>query len=500
MIFTRLSRKHTEKVSSDDVVLSFDLLSNLTYMAALASAGISRDMVFEWAIKQNYKTGIYFHQIYTLAKRLGFEYVHAFQMVSKRAKAETIKSLLLRFASAIGSGSSEADFLKEEARVQRDQYISSYHRNVETLAKWGDAYAALLVSVSLVVVVAMISMMLSNMGSSFVVLLTVSTILMTAFGCYIIYRTAPYEIKTYQNRRGPRERYLAVRLLFICLPIGVVLALILGFTAGLGFSLLLIGLVLLPSGFLAWRDNNRVDKLNQQVAGFIRGLGNTAASLGSTLAVALGKLDRRSMGTLEPYVQRLQTRLNGHLSADKSWDAFRDEIGSELMNRTSRMLVDGTALGGDPGEVGAIAADYAMDAALLQARRKVTALPFAYMTVPLHFAMTALIIFILEIMKVFNQQIGTATQMLESQSDGQSLSVLPALPIFQSQDMGMMSNLTLASVLSLTIANALAPKFALGGHTLNIALFGAITCIMSGLNMLIIPAIAARLLLTGSSL
>ena len=50
MIFTKLSRKRIEKVSSDDSVLSFDLLSNLTYMAALATGGSSRDLIFEKSI------------------------------------------------------------------------------------------------------------------------------------------------------------------------------------------------------------------------------------------------------------------------------------------------------------------------------------------------------------------------------------------------------------------------------------------------------------------
>ena len=63
----------------------------------------------------------------------------------------------------------------------------------------------------------------------------------------------------------------------------------------------------------------------------------------------------------------------------------------------------------------------------------------------------------------------------------------------------MMGHLTLATLLSMTISNALAPKVALGGHPLNAALYGAITYLMAGLNMLIIPPIASNILLTGSS-
>ena len=212
MIFTKSFRKRTEKVSSDNVAVSFDLLSNLTYMAALATGGPSRDLIFQRAIEQKFKTGLYFRQVYLLTKRMGFEYVRAFRMVSKKAGATSIKNLLLRFAGAITAGVSEADFLVGEARAERERYINGYYRSLETLSKWGDAYAALLVSVSLVVVVAMISTMLSDLGRTFIVMLTFSMIMVSTFGVYIIYRTAPQEVKTYQLKQGPAQRRLAKRL------------------------------------------------------------------------------------------------------------------------------------------------------------------------------------------------------------------------------------------------------------------------------------------------
>ena len=61
--------------------------------------------------------------------------------------------------------------------------------------------------------------------------------------------------------------------------------------------------------------------------------------------------------------------------------------------------------------------------------------------------------------------------------------------------MGMMIYLTYTALISYTIANALAPKVAKGGHALNAATFGSITCIMTGFNMLVIPPIASGILL-----
>ncbi len=505
-LFQRLTGKGSSKtgkakplrLSSDPAVISFDLVSNMTYMAAVASGGPPRDVILEWTIKQNYKTVPYFRQVYLLAKRAGFEYSRAFQMVARKAKAETMKTLLLRFAGAISSGYPEADFLREESKVQREQFINGYYRSLETLTKWGDAYAALLVSVSLVVVVAMITTMLSAIADIFVVALIMTMFMVTGFGAYIIYRTAPYEVKTYRSRRGPKTRWLALRLFYILVPIGVLLGIYYGLFYGMGATLLIIGLSLAPSGVLAYIDDRKLNKLDQETPGFIRALGNVSAALGTTVANALGKLDQRSMGNLEPYIQRLQTRLKGQIEPEKCWEAFRDEVGCELMSRTTRMFSDGIQLGGTADKVGALAAEYATDAALMRARRVVSAAPFAYLTIPLHFAMTALMVFILEIVKAFNTLIINAVADLEAQSGGAGLASLPNLPIFNPQDTTMLTILTMFALLSFTVANALTPKFAMGGHPLNTCLFGAITCTMTGLNLMMVPPVAAGLLLRGT--
>ena len=495
-MFSISSRKRTVKGSSDSGTLAFDLLSNLTYMAAMSVGGGSRDLILEWTIKQNYKTVVYFRQVYLLAKRTGFEYARAFQMVAGKTPAESVKSLLLRFAGAIQSGYPEKEFMLEEAKVQREQYINGYYRSLETVAKWGDAYAALLVSVSLVVVVAMISTMLSDIDMLFVMALATSMLFVTAFGVYIIYRTSPYEVKTYDNKGGPKGRRLARKLFYYLVIPGAILASLIMVTSSLAVGLMLLGLALLPTGILAWIDDGKVDKLDQETAMFIRSVGNVSASLGTTVSHALTKIDRRSMGNLEPYIQRLQVRLASNIKSELCWDAFRDEVGAELMNRTTHMFVDGVALGGDAGKVGVIAAEFSMDAALMRARRTVSATPFAFLTIPLHFAMTGLMTFILEIMKAFNTQITLALDELATQSASSStVGALPELPIFQSQDMGPITALTIVALISYTVANALAPKFAKGGHPLLICFFGGITCLMTGFNLWIIPPLASGILL-----
>ena len=498
MIFIKSSRKRTARVSSDSAAISFDLMSNLTYMAALATGGPDRDVIMEWTIRQDYQTVAYFRQVYLLSKRLGFEYSKAFRLVGRKAKAVSIKNLLLRFAGAISSGVSEADFLAQEARVEREQYINGYYRGLESLAKWGDAYAALLVSVTLVVVVAIMSTMLSSMGNQFVSMITVAMTMVSAFGVWIIFRTAPNEVQTYQNRKGPVARRWAKRLLVTLVPLGTVVGVFLASTYGFHWFFIFLGVSMLPAGIMAKQDNGKVNNQDQEIASFLRSLGNVAASLGTSMSAAMDKIDRRSLGTLEPAIRRLQIRLRRQIDPDRSWDAFRDEVGSELVHRSTRMFVDGVTLGGPPDRVAAIAAEYAMDSALMRARRNVSAAPFAFLVIPLHFAMTGLMVFVHEIIKAFNVRITEASETLQAQSGGSGLDMLPSLPVFQTQDISMLSNLTMIALISMSISNALAPKLALGGHTTNIAFFAGLTCTMTGFNMFAIPGIASGILLPNS--
>ena len=116
-------------------------------------------------------------------------------------------------------------------------------------------------------------------------------------------------------------------------------------------------------------------------------------------------------------------------------------------------------------------------------------MPFAYLCVPLHGAMSALLIFVLGVMTAFNGKLLVATEEL-----GAGASVLPALPVFQTRDMSLISMLTLGAVIVLTIANTLAAKFATGGHSLMLAFYGSIMCCLSAVNLLLIPPISQAVL------
>lgn len=201
------------------------------------------------------------------------------------------------------------------------------------------------------------------------------------------------------------------------------------------------------------------------------------------------------MGTLEPYMRRLQTRLDSQLTSDICWERFRDETGSELVNRTTRMLVDSINLGGEPEKVGQMASDYAMDIALLRDRRNVTSSSFAFLVVPLHGAMVALLVLILEVMKLFNAQLkGLVTQIQSEAISSGGVLAIPNLPFFQTKDLTLVSYMFQVVIIGLTLINSAAPRFATGGHPIKTVFYGSTMCVLSGIAMLVIPPLAGKVL------
>ena len=489
---TTSSPELIEKVSSDNIVIAYDLLTNLTYMSCMAIAQLPREAILRRAGEQKLKTAVFFEQVYLLAQRLGLEYANAFQNVAGRAKASNIKSLLLRFASTISSGESEPEFIIEETRLESRRYINEYESSVENLKKWTDAYAALLVSVTLIVVVALVSTLTGALQQNFVVLMGFGTFFITGVGVWIILRTSPYEDKTYTGVTGiPPDRRRAKLLLMTLGPVGVILALVLGYLYGIGAGLTVLGLALLAPGYFASRDDKKVSALDKEISTFIRTLGVTAGAKQTTLGMALPDLDLKSMGSLEPYVEKLKIRLAAQIPPDICWEQFKTETGNELVRRSAGMLVESVELGADAGKVGDVAATYAAAVSEMRDVRRLTASSFTFLALPMHAAMTGLLMFILAIVTTFTDKLQeVAGEVTQGAVDGVSG---PGADLFAAQDLSVATGVVTFVILTLTVANALAPKFAAGGHHLKLAQNFAITCLISGINFLIIPRVATAL-------
>ena len=433
-----------------------------------------------------------------MARKMGTDYAAACQQVAERIKHGDARSPLLRMAGSLSSGEDEADFLRREAEVIGEAFGNQYQRDVEALKKWTDAYVTLLVASGLIVIVAVISMMIYQVGVVIIVGLAFMMVGATCLGAWIIYASAPREIKTRITGPSSSGQLLGTKLFKMMAPPGLAVGsilILLGFP--LSWALILLAVFLFPAGLIINRDDGRLSQSDADISTMVPVLGGMTASLGTTVNEALGRIDRRSMGSLMPEVTRLRFRLTAGIDPNLCWQALVDEVGSEVVDRTIQMFWKPLSLGGDPARIGASSAFYSSRIAYLRAARSMVASTFKWLALPLHLAMVGLLEFIVEIMRLFNASIGANSELLSVDDLGLPAGIADVqLMTFGQVNMTLIHILVTVVVLVLTGANAYAPKAADGGHTLKIAYNLSIMLLITGALMLAVPMLAISLFST----
>ena len=216
------------------------------------------------------------------------------------------------------------------------------------------------------------------------------------------------------------------------------------------------------------------------------------------------------MGFLGIYLNRLRLRLGAQLSSEDSWEKFREETGSELVSRTTHMMVDASNHGGSPEEVGQICSDYALSVVQLREKRRLVSSTFNFLIVPMHLTMTFILVFVLEILVHFNDKLSEIPEAgILDVSDPVLVPVGLELPqgiaiannpelamglnIFNSQNLDLVTGLIVAVILMITVANGIAPKYASGGNNLKVAFFLSLMCFVSGTVIGVVPLISDQL-------
>jgi flagellar protein FlaJ len=256
------------------------------------------------------------------------------------------------------------------------------------------------------------------------------------------------------------------------------------------------GLVLLPLGIAVTRLEKKIDERDRDIADFLRALGGITSARGSTVIESLGHIDARAIGSLEPELRRLLTRVSCGLNTGLAWTRFMADTGSELVHRCVRAFWDGCDWGGEPEKVGQYASDMAMRVWLLRAKRQLVTSTFTYVVIPMHLALVGTLVFIAEVVVAFNDKLLQAQAITASENtttiNPEDLGIPGALS-FQSFDTGILRLLVLVVVVALTFINAFAGRAAGGGHRFRLALFGSMTLIASGVLLLVIPGVAGSM-------
>ncbi len=476
--------------------IDIDILYTVTYMNTIATGDIARDEIFRRVSeREDFVCSKYFKQVYMLAKNWNYEYSVACDVVAQRVANKRLKDLLMRLSNAMSSGEPEAKFLDGEWITMMSIYKNEYERALESLKRWTDAYIALLVSMAFVSVTMLLSVILYNLGDPFTMLM--STVFLTAMVgaicVYVIRAEAPKEYKTHNLKFKSIEQKQINELQRILLPGAVVLgALLLILGVGNGFILIVVGLIIAPIGFVGMIDDKSIDRRDRDFSQFTKMLGAICGGMGVTVKEGIKKVDQKSIGSLDTLVKRLYTQLVMGIEPRLCWEKFVGFSGSDLMHKFSYVFLDAVELGGDPVKIGKLVNSTSLEIVLLRLKRQLTASSFTTLLIPLHIAMTALIIFIIEIMIIFSGMISklyaSMGDMDTADSGGISLASM-GFSLFQNVDVGLLAQYSFMMVLVLTIINSIAAWVAVGGNRYKLYYYGSIMSVTSGLALIIVPLV-----------
>lgn len=483
----RNEKESSKKDFKESHLLDMDFFCQLSYMAAIATSGISRSELFYRASKLPYPSARYFKKVDFVAKAFNHDYAEACNIVGQATKEPEVKAFLLRLSGALSSGEDIPTFLERESEVFSKSYGNRYEGRLEILKKWTDAYVALIMTSAIVAVMAVVTLMIGNVTTAFILALSVLTIIVTIAGAWLIYHAAPKETKVHSLPHRSREQNLARNVAKLTLPAGGVIILsLLVMKIGLGWLMLVAGIFLLPLGLISWIDDKKIDKRDVDIAGFLRSLGGVSQAIGATVNEAMGRLDFRSMDSLKEDVNLLHTRLLAGIDPTLCWDRFVGETGSEQVNRSVRIFWDGVAIGGEPQRVGNDASSFAMKTALLRAQRRLIASGFLWLTIVMHIVLTTLLVFIYRTLIAFTNLIQS---IVPEETGIQTMSGLPSFGIFSSEsaELNLLYFMVIVMVFVLTFANSFALYATGGGHMYKLSFYLAMKMAISGAALIFVP-------------
>jgi flagellar protein FlaJ len=493
------SRKRTGKGSFEPEISDFHLFYQLTHMSATAEAGISRHKLFQLAQELSVPTAGYFADIYKLANNLRYNFPDACRLIGEHAKSASLRPFLLRMSDALKSGEPMPTFLSREADVQGEHYENAYGAQLESLNKWNDAYVAITVSATLIVIINIVSTMIYPVGDVMMVAMATGAMIVTAFVAYVLFRAAPQEAKDVRLSQGCKLQRRSLLLAKLLLPLAAVVAGILVLLdVSEGWVMLATGLTVAPVGITSLLFDNQVRKKDEEINSFVRSLGGTATSRGTTLTEALTEIEIDSFPALRSDVRLLGMRLNAIGHPALCWKRFAIESGSELVVQTTGVFYGAIDLGGDPERVGVLASTFALKASMLRARRKGIADSFSWLVVLMQGVLVALMVFLIGILNQFVTMLQDALSFAEDDAGPavQEMQQLAGMAMnFNVPDVDVLNYMVVGVTLALTLINAFAIVGSEGSNVLKMTWYVALMLILAGASFLIVPSLVQGLVL-----
>ena len=332
----------------------------ITHMGVLATANIPRSQIMRM-LSEKKEYGALAEEtrkIFALVDAWNMSLAEACRFISKRTPSDIWADFLDRFAYSIESGEDLETFLKNEQTVVMEDFSSVYRGALYELENMKGLFNSMMMSVIFVVIFAILMPVITGIDATFLMGGAVFLVMCieVAF-VYFIKAKAPNDPIWHKSKlETALTRSLKFALPISLLGCFVALAIPIFFFPHLPTAIVLaIGLTpLFFTGFVVGREEEKVKRRDDNFAAFIRSLGASTAARGGQVTETLRHLQTHDFGPLTGDIRNLYARLNLRVDDEKGWDYFAADCGSNLIEKFSKMFVEGVKAGGKADVIGKI--------------------------------------------------------------------------------------------------------------------------------------------------
>lgn len=281
-----------------------------------------------------------------------------------RRRAKIVSSDLMsdfyeKLAYNLSSGNTLNDFLISEQESVKEMYAARYEARLSNLESVGELFLSANMGSAFLLVFGIVSPLLTGINAQTLVIgiFTIYVIVQVSF-LVLINSQSPKDQLWYIDRSNkPRSVWvLELSTVLAVLSSIIIMFILVQFKLGenMYVRFMLSSVPLLVPGYIHYREEKHIQRVENQFSSFIRGLGNVESVKKTSTSDVLSKLKDKDFGEMKPYIVNLYRRLNLQISSVRGWSLFSSEIKSNIVNRFSNMYVKGRNLGGSPKNIGNI--------------------------------------------------------------------------------------------------------------------------------------------------
>jgi flagellar protein FlaJ len=467
------------------VKIDYDLLYSIMHMYSISTGSQPPGVVLKIAGEGPHgRYSKVLKRAGELSKKWGYTVPEAVSLIALREKNKAFKEFLERFAVVSSVGEELVTFLKVEFDTLKFNFENIYNRSLDSLNVLYGVYTSTMVSVIFAIsTLLMLSFFFGGGSLKMILMGYISAMFIIIILGSLVILKAPKDYFEAKASRNPVAQFADI-LAIVAIIIGMILSYYIINDAinyvTLGFSMLIIGLLLIPAGYIINNMENVINDYDTFFPVMIRSLG-TYLSQVPNLKQAIKDLAKVELGKLKNLLKKLNSALFLGVENDIAMQKFGLDTNSETIYRSLKIFSDTDKYGGDLLSVGVVLSDF--DNMILSLRQKKLQVfgNFFSALIIMHASIIAILEFMSLITYYFNSLLVPLSSGLSSTFPG-FISPQPGMVVFL--NLG-----TIAFSVILAVINSYILAITKVGSLRSFYLFLAIMFILTGLTLVGVDAI-----------